>query len=138
MMLTKSLQMSGDFRFDVLKCIYAAKPKWVDLTPMIQACMNAEGSSHKFYLDLLVEMQKKSFIYLNDYELVRFEQAPYIGAFADFPLRAKIKPEGIDEYRRVRIEKSNTKSLWKLIIPWIIAILTLLFNVAVKYHWFGL
>lgn len=138
-MLARSLQITGDFRFDVLKRIIMSKQGWFDLSRLIQTYMN--GHSHVYYVEILEDMLGRKLIHINEYELKRFKES-YNGAFADFPLIAKINPAGIDEYRRVKVEKSDVEN-WKLkfiiyLVGGIVAVLTLFFTMAGKFHWLRL
>src|SRR5882757_679814 len=103
------IKTSHDFRYDVLKSLYRVKPQWDNLTPLIHACMEEEGKLCQYYSNILRLMQQKGFIVLDANEFSRFEQL-FNGAFADFPLRAMLMPDGIDEYRRVRKEKNGGKA----------------------------
>jgi len=140
-MLTQPFQMSGDFRFDVLKSLVTAKQGRLDLSPMIHTYVNEEGHSHIYYVEILEEMLERKFIYLNVNELKRFKEL-YNGAFAEFPLITKIKPAGIDEYHRIKIQKrdvvlSNPRFII-LLISAIVAVFTLLLTIATRFHWIEL
>ena len=92
---------NSDFRFDVLERLMEASPHRVNLMLLIHQRMTLEGRSFRYYTGILQVMAEKKFIEVDINVLYNVEWW-YNGTFDEFILWGTIKPEGIDEYNRLK------------------------------------
>lgn len=135
-----------DFRLEVLEQLQAASPRRVDFAPVIQARAGLEGKSLRYYADILELLIERKFILLDIGAIQDFERSN--GAFDDFPLRAMITPDGIDEYCRLRKQAADVlnsvdqqrRRVRTDIFTWILlfcSILAAAAALAKTFHWLG-
>jgi len=143
---TRRVVRNADFRLEVLERLQAAHPRRIDFAPVIYALAGREGKSLRYYAGILELLVEKKFIVLDIAAIQDFERSN--GAFDDFPLRAMMTPDSIDEYYRLRKQEADVlngidqqrRRVRTDVFAWILLFCSVLASAVALgkiFHWFG-